>query len=79
VQSEKIQFRAHAEVHDEGPFKKRRGRKANVGHFYDDVRPDHFLRIIFKPTFGQLLITAKFVKSSGPIHSNIIVRSNQIG
>jgi hypothetical protein len=78
VQCEKIQLRAYAEVPDKGPSKKRRGRKANVSHFHDDVRTDHFLWIIFKPTFEQLPIPAKFVKSFGPIPSNIIVRNNTI-
>jgi hypothetical protein len=76
VQSEKIQLGAPAEVPNEGPSKKCRGRKANVIHIHEDVGLDHFLRIIFKPTFGKLLIPTKFVKWFGPIPLNIIVCSN---
>ncbi|KAK1628549.1 hypothetical protein QYE76_002864 [Lolium multiflorum] len=65
-----------ADVPDEGPAKKRRGRLANVGHFHEDVGLDHFLRIIFKPTFGRLMIPKAFVKWFGEISSNIIVTTN---
>jgi hypothetical protein len=74
VQSEQIHQGASAEVPGEGPSKKLRGRKATVGHWHDDVGPEHFMRIIFKPTFGQLVIPSEFIKWFGPIPSNIIVR-----
>ncbi|KAK1609930.1 hypothetical protein QYE76_033603 [Lolium multiflorum] len=67
---------APAEVPGVGPSKKRRGRKANAGHFHDEVGPNQFVRIIFKPIFGQLPIPDKFVKWFGPIPSNIIVHTN---
>ncbi|KAK1678666.1 hypothetical protein QYE76_039514 [Lolium multiflorum] len=37
---------------------------------------DHFLKIIFKPTFGRLLIPKASVKWFGEIPSNIIVTTN---
>ncbi|KAK1643801.1 hypothetical protein QYE76_061606 [Lolium multiflorum] len=74
--TKKIMLGTPAEVLGEGPSKKSRGRKANIGHFPDEIGSDHFLRIIFKPNFGQLLIPDKFVKWFGSIPSNIIVRTN---
>ncbi|KAK1602295.1 hypothetical protein QYE76_016340 [Lolium multiflorum] len=74
--TEKIMLGPPAEVPDEGPSKKRRGRPANVGHFHDKAGPDQFLRIIFKPTFGRLLIPQAFVKWFEAIPSNIIIRNN---
>ncbi|KAK1651369.1 hypothetical protein QYE76_069174 [Lolium multiflorum] len=56
--------------------KKRRGRPAKVGHFHDEPGPDHFLKIIFKPTFGRLIIPKAFVKWFGEIPSNIMVTTN---
>ncbi|XP_071676699.1 B3 domain-containing protein At1g49475-like [Lolium perenne] len=76
LQTEKIMIGSPAEVSDEGPAKKRRGRPANVGHFHEYVWPDHFFRIIFKPTFGRLMIPQAFVKWFGEIPSNIIVTTN---
>ncbi|KAK1679474.1 hypothetical protein QYE76_040322 [Lolium multiflorum] len=55
---------------------RRKGRPAKVGHFHEEVGPDHFLRIIFKPTFGRLVIPKAFVKWFGEIPSNIIVTTN---
>ncbi|KAK1631256.1 hypothetical protein QYE76_005571 [Lolium multiflorum] len=75
-QTEKIMLGSPIEVPDEGPAKKRRGRPAKVGHFHEDAGSDHFLRIIFKPTFGRLMIPKAFVKWFGGISSNIIVTTN---
>ncbi|KAK1678602.1 hypothetical protein QYE76_039450 [Lolium multiflorum] len=71
-----IMLGSPAEVPGEGPTKKHRGRPAKVGHFHEDAGPDHFLRIIFKPTFGRLMIPKAFVKWFGEIPSNIIVTTN---
>jgi hypothetical protein len=65
-----------AEVPGKGPTKKHRGRPSNVGHFHEDVGPDHLLRIIFKPTLGWIMIPQVFVKWFGEIPSNIIVTTN---
>ncbi|XP_071683179.1 B3 domain-containing protein At1g49475-like [Lolium perenne] len=65
-----------AQVPGEGPVKKRRGRPDKVGHFHEDAGPDHFLRIIFKPTFGRLMIPKAFVKWFGEIPSNVIVTTD---
>ncbi|KAK1610512.1 hypothetical protein QYE76_034185 [Lolium multiflorum] len=64
------------EVPGEGPANKCRGRPAKVSHFHEDAEPDHFLRIIFKPIFGRLMIPKAFVKWFGEIPSNIIVTIN---
>ncbi|XP_051220215.1 B3 domain-containing transcription factor VRN1-like [Lolium perenne] len=64
------------EVPGEGPTKKHRGRPAKVGHFHEDAGPDHFLRIVFKATFGHLMIPKAFVKWFEEISSNIIVTTN---
>ncbi|XP_051219576.1 B3 domain-containing protein At1g49475-like [Lolium perenne] len=71
-----IKLGSPAEVPGEGPAKKRRGRPAKVGHFHDEPGLDHFLKIIFKPTFGRLIIPKAFVKWFGDIPSNIIVTTN---
>jgi hypothetical protein len=75
-QTEKIMLGSPAEVPGEGPAKKRRGRPAKVGHFHDEQGPDHFLKIIFKPTFGRLIIPKAFVKWFGDIPDNIIITTN---
>ncbi|KAK1682965.1 hypothetical protein QYE76_043813 [Lolium multiflorum] len=75
-QIEKIMLESPAEVPDEGSAKKRRGRPAKVGHFHEEAAPNHFLRIIFKPTFGRLMIPKALVKRFGEIPSNIIVTTN---
>ncbi|KAK1613086.1 hypothetical protein QYE76_036759 [Lolium multiflorum] len=74
--TKKIKLGSPAEVPGEGPTKKRRGRPAKVGHFHDEPGLDHFLKIIFKPTFGRLIIPRAFVKWFGDIPSNIIVTTN---
>ncbi|XP_071683530.1 B3 domain-containing protein At1g49475-like [Lolium perenne] len=74
--TEKIMLGSPTEVPSEGPTKKRRGRPSNVGHFHEDVGLDHFLRIIFKPTFIRLMIPQDFVKWFREIPSNIIVTTN---
>ncbi|KAK1647031.1 hypothetical protein QYE76_064836 [Lolium multiflorum] len=51
-------------------------RPAKVGHFHEEARPDYFLKIIFKPTFGRLMIPKAFVKWFGEIPSTIIVTTN---
>ncbi|KAK1618660.1 hypothetical protein QYE76_024177 [Lolium multiflorum] len=76
VCTEKIMLGSSAEVPGEGPAKKRRVRPAKVGHFHDEPEPDHFLKIIVKPTFGHLMIPKAFVKWFGDIPSNIIVTTN---
>ena len=76
VQGKQIDLGAPAEVPGEGSAKRRRGRPANVGHFHDEDGPQHFLRIIFKPTLGQLNIPDKFIGWFGPIPSNIVVLTN---
>ena len=73
-QTEKLKLGSPTETPDEGPSKKRRA--ANVGHFQPDVGPDQFLRIVFRPTFGRLLIPKDLFKWFGEIPSNIIVRTN---
>jgi hypothetical protein len=75
-QTEKIMLGSPAKIPGEGPTKKRRGRTAKVGHFHEDAGPDHFLRIIFKPTFGRLMIPKALVKWFGEIPYNIIVTTN---
>ncbi|KAM0853325.1 hypothetical protein ACQ4PT_051164 [Festuca glaucescens] len=72
--TEKLMLGSPAETTDEGPSKKRRA--ANVGHFQDEVGSDQFMRIVFRPTFGRLLIPQDFVKWFREIPSNIIIRSN---
>ncbi|KAK1614934.1 hypothetical protein QYE76_020451 [Lolium multiflorum] len=74
--TEKIMLGSPTEVPDEGSAKKHRGRPTNVGHFHEDVGPNHFLCIIFKPTFGWLMIHQDFVKWFGEIPSNIIITTN---
>ncbi|XP_051229928.1 B3 domain-containing protein At1g49475-like [Lolium perenne] len=74
--TEKIMLGSPAEVPGEGTVKKRRGRPAKVGHFHDEQGPDHFLKIIFKPTFSRLIIPKAFVKWFGDIPDNIIVTTN---
>ncbi|KAK1678710.1 hypothetical protein QYE76_039558 [Lolium multiflorum] len=74
ILTEKLKLGSPTETTDEGPSKKRRA--ANVGHFQDEVGPDHFLRIVFRPTHGQFLIPQDFVKWFGEIPSTIIVRTN---
>ncbi|KAK1648501.1 hypothetical protein QYE76_066306 [Lolium multiflorum] len=52
ARTEKIMLGSPAEVPGEGQTKKRRGRPAKVNHFYEEAGPNHFLKIIFKPTFS---------------------------
>ncbi|KAK1682840.1 hypothetical protein QYE76_043688 [Lolium multiflorum] len=64
---------------DEVPFEARpRGVEEGqqVGHFHDEDGTQHFLRIIFQPTLGQLQIPSTFIYRFGPIPSNIVVCSN---
>jgi hypothetical protein len=75
-QTEKIMLGSPAEVPGEGPTKKHRGRPAKIGHFQDEQGPNHFLKIIFKPTFVRLIIPKAFVKWFRDIPSNIIVTTN---
>nr|XP_051229182.1 B3 domain-containing protein At4g01580-like [Lolium perenne] len=74
--TEKIMLGSPAEVLGEGPAKKRCGRPARVGHLHEEAGPDHFLKIILKPTVGRLMIPTAFVKWFRVIPSNIIVTTN---
>ncbi|KAK1695316.1 hypothetical protein QYE76_012013 [Lolium multiflorum] len=72
--TKKLKLGSPTETPDEGPSKKRRA--TNVSHFQEDVGPDQFMCIVFRPTFSRLLIPQDFVKWFGEIPLNIIVKTN---